>query len=207
MSAMLKFFPHSLQMRRAQHFSTKMSSRSVRLSTDCTSANVLSASAWGTVRGNPSSRNPRSPLLLPLSTRPFRMSRIMASGSSCPLLVISSIWAPRAVPRLISSRTRSPAEMCGIFMSLEIRVAYVPLPTPGAPRNTQLMRWPAASALSHAATNSSASASVLPADACRRCCCCPPARRAARGAYTEEGAAAAAAARAMDRQRDCIVRE
>jgi len=62
------------------------------------------------------------------------------SGSNCPRPVISVICFASGVPALISSRTRSPQLTCGTPISLATRLAYVPLPTPGAPRNTQFRR-------------------------------------------------------------------
>ena len=43
---------------------------------------------------------------------------------------------PKRVPVATASRSMSPVEICGIFLSAISFLAWVPLPDPGAPRST-----------------------------------------------------------------------
>ncbi len=45
---------------------------------------------------------------------------------------------PNSVCSFISCRTRSPADMCASPNASATLLAYVPLPTPGGPKNTTL---------------------------------------------------------------------
>src|SRR6185437_73550 len=45
-------------------------------------------------------------------------------------------FRPSGVPALTAARSRSPVEMCASLSSAFSRLAWVPLPDPGAPSNT-----------------------------------------------------------------------
>src|SRR5215217_3995158 len=94
------------------------------------SSSSASASAWTTVRGKPSSRNPSSPSSSTLS-RIIAITR--SSGTSPPPSMCSLACRPRSVPSSTCSRSRSPVPMYGSPKSSVSREAWVPLPAPGGP--------------------------------------------------------------------------
>ena len=96
-----------------------------------------SASAWGTVRGKPSSRKP--PLQSGRVIRSRIISTITSSGTSSPRFMYSLACLPSGVPRLTSSRRMSPVEIWGMPWSWVRKSAWVPLPLPGGPKSSRFI--------------------------------------------------------------------
>ena len=93
-----------------------------------------SASACGTVRGNPSSTNPP-----PVSGRAIRslISAIMTrSSTSRPASICRRASSPSGVACATASRRISPVEISGQPPAAASRRPWVPFPVPGAPSMT-----------------------------------------------------------------------
>src|SRR5205807_3879652 len=94
-----------------------------------------SASAWGTVRGKPASRNPPAQSVRVIRSR--IISTMTSSGTSSPRFMNSRALRPSSVPRLTSSRRMSPVEIWGMPYSRVRKSACVPLPLPGGPNSNR----------------------------------------------------------------------
>src|SRR3954453_19416974 len=90
-----------------------------------------SASAWTTVRGNPSRIAPSTASVASRRSRNTRT--IVASGTSWPRLMYRSASRPSAVPFATAARRRLPEARTGIPRRSARIGAWVPLPAPGAP--------------------------------------------------------------------------
>nr|GMD62708.1 hypothetical protein Iba_chr12bCG7980 [Ipomoea batatas] len=121
--ATLKFFPHSLQILRPRHLSTNTLSGSLRLTTNSISKIEKLLTACLTVRGNPSSINPDSPLASPASSLFDSKLSIISSETNFPWFTISASCLERGPDELSSSRTRSPVAMCGTPRRVDSRLA------------------------------------------------------------------------------------
>src|SRR5436190_13372471 len=122
-----------------------------------------SPSAWGTVRGNPSRRKPRS--VSGCARRSAMRSRTSSSGTSWPLSMNSFARAPRGVYDWIAARSMSPVAMCGILKTPERRTACVPLPAPGGPNSRRFSLNFAGRCSGSSAADGARPASPAPTDA------------------------------------------
>ena len=102
------------------------------------SSAASSASAWWTVRGNPSRMNPFD--ASGSSSRSCTIRTMTPSGTYSPRSMKVRASIPRWVPSSTCSRRMSPVEICGISRSSDSRRAWVPLPAPGSPMNTKRIR-------------------------------------------------------------------
>ena len=76
---------------------------------------------------------------------------MMSSLTSAPESITFLASRPSGVPALTAARSMSPVEICGMPKRLQMKVACVPLPAPGAPNRMSLMasglgRWRAVEA-------------------------------------------------------------
>ena len=102
------------RIRDASRASTTSRGTSRSMTTLMPRGDVISrrASAWGTVRGKPSSTKPRV-RVSSRSRRSSTMPTMMSSGSSSPALMYSSALRPNSVPSRTAARSMSPVEMWG----------------------------------------------------------------------------------------------
>ena len=71
--------------------------------------------------------------------RSFTRLMIRSSLTSAPESMIFLASMPSGVPALTAARSMSPVEICGIAYFWQMKVAWVPLPAPGAPNSMRLM--------------------------------------------------------------------
>ena len=95
------------------------------------------ASACGIVRGNPSNKKPSAQSGCEIRS----LTRLMISSSPTkpPKSIISLALIPSGVPAFTAARSMSPVEICGMAYFAQMKVAWVPLPAPGAPNKISLM--------------------------------------------------------------------
>src|SRR5947209_9568653 len=137
--------PHLRQVRRPDSRRTTSSSSTTSSST--TSSGVPASSsrssrifACGTLRGNPSSRNPL--VASSSASRSRTMPTVISSGTRSPASMYFFASLPSGVPWLTFARKMSPVEILGTPRWAETNSACVPFPAPGGPTRTSLMPLP-----------------------------------------------------------------
>src|SRR6266508_2455710 len=96
-----------------------------------------SASAWPTVRGNPSSTKPLKQSRS--ARRSVTMAMTTSSGTRSPASMYPCAVRPRGVSLATCSRKMSPVDTCPHRKCVASRTAWVPLPAPGGPSMTRRM--------------------------------------------------------------------
>src|SRR5262249_19712051 len=97
-----------------------------------------SSFACGTLRGNPSSRKPS--VASGWASRSRTIALVTSSGTRSPASMYFFAIRPRSVPPDTLARKMSPVEIFGILKCSAMNSAWVPLPAPGGPTSTSLMR-------------------------------------------------------------------
>src|SRR3954447_25002165 len=137
--------PQLRQVRRPDRRRTTSSSSTTSSST--TSSGVAASRsipsnvcAWGTLRGNPSSRKPL--LASSSSSRDTTIPIVISSGTRSPASMYFLACWPSSVPWLTFARKMSPVEIFGIPRCAEMNWACVPFPAPGGPTRTRRITAP-----------------------------------------------------------------
>src|SRR5690606_32061130 len=138
-------FPQPWQVRRPDSRRITSSSSTTSSSTTSSpvprSASILSsATACGTVRGNPSSRNPSD--ASGSARRSRTMLMVISSGTSWPASMYAFARTPSGVAAATFARKMSPVEIFGTDRWAAMNSAWVPLPAPGGPTSTSLIYTP-----------------------------------------------------------------
>src|SRR4051794_38814275 len=141
--------PQDLQVRRPERrFTTSSKSTSRSSTTDSgapSSSSIWSSSpAWATLRGNPSSRKPS--FASGCASRSRTIALVTSSGTRSPASMYFLAIRPSSVPPDTLARKMSPVEIFGMVKFSAMNSAWVPLPAPGGPTSTSLMRLPSLSA-------------------------------------------------------------
>mmetsp|Transcript_676 Transcript_676/g.1850 ORF Transcript_676/g.1850 Transcript_676/m.1850 type:complete len:217 (+) Transcript_676:342-992(+) len=135
--------PEAWWIQRPQMRASKSSSGTHSLKTMLTLSFVSlrmasSFSAWPTVRGKPSSKNP--PLQSSAAILSLMIAATRSSSTNAPLFITSSAFFPTSVPAATAARSMSPVDNWGVPNASTILGACVPLPEPGGPKRMMMVR-------------------------------------------------------------------